>query len=511
MALDLDARATWFGYRTTGRALWIAIRLRRSLAPSAKLAGHYVARRERRRRAGGWRYRSPGPAVTRARSRRNTDRHLLGSGDFSARRPCRRDDRRDPGQRRRRSTCALAGDGTVTCSVALDSTTASDPAAPTDRRDRGQRRPAAVHVRALEATTRRLLGRQRSPGRRSCPPRIERCDPDERQASSQISVRAPRRRDTRLPGNDSYGAGDDAAGTDRASTQISAGLRRPTRARSRATGPSPAGARTTTGRRPCRRDARMWSRSAPGRQHVRGQARRHRHLLGRTTPSGRATVPAGTSRASPRSAPAAAIRARSEGRDGTVTCWGADSAMGQRAVPRRLTGVTQVGAGGGDACALKGDGTVTCWGDDQRAGDRAGRVDRASPRSAPAAPYVRASGRRYRHLLGLRRRRAGDRAARADGRRADQRRRVPHVRAQARRHGDLLGLRRRGQATVPPEWRASRRSAPGAGIRARSRTTAPSPVGATTATGRRPCRRDYGCHQVSAGDCTRARSRATAP
>jgi alpha-tubulin suppressor-like RCC1 family protein len=83
--------------------------------------------------------------------------------------------------------------------------------------------------------------------------------------------------------------------------------------------------------------------------------------------------------------------------DGSVQCWGDDSAgqLGSSVVSGRspvpvavpgLTGVRALSAGGANACALLNDGTVTCWGDDSD-----GQLGNGTTSSAPSPP-VKVSG-----------------------------------------------------------------------------------------------------------------------
>ena len=280
------------------------------------------------------------------------------------------------------------------------------------------------------------------------PAGTDRCDPGQLPASPTLA-RSRRTADRLLLGRQQLRAGDRAAGTDRC--DAGQRRRRSTRVRSRATAPRPAGATTTRGRRRVplgsvghRADQRR------RRSHVRAQGRRYGDLLGRRRlgAGDRAARADGRHAGQP---PAQPTRARS--RATAPRPAGATTIYGQATVPPGLIGH---------------------------------RPDRRRRR-----PYVCAQGRRYRHLLGLRRRtgrrpcRPGCRASRRSAPASTTRARSSST---ARRPAGASTAR--GRRPCRLGWQASPRSAPGARIRVRSRATAPSPVGATAATGRRPCRRD---------------------
>jgi hypothetical protein len=135
--------------------------------------------------------------------------------------------------------------------------------------------------------------------------------------------------------------------------------------------------------------------------------------------------------------------------DGTVRCWGrgADGRLGDGFTVDRLNpvqvlasgtaetdpvvldGVTQIAAGNAYTCALLSDGTVRCWGSNS-----AGQLGDGSTTS----PVESGAGPRVRH-----RRDGSGRARWGD---PDRHRQRPHVCAAVRWHGPLLGQRERRSA-----------------------------------------------------------------
>jgi alpha-tubulin suppressor-like RCC1 family protein len=85
--------------------------------------------------------------------------------------------------------------------------------------------------------------------------------------------------------------------------------------------------------------------------------------------------------------------------DGTVWCWGRDNkgqlgngAPGDSAVPAQvvgLLGVTDLGVGTENACALLADATVTCWGSASAVGTGDGLTHQTSPIAVPALSGIR--------------------------------------------------------------------------------------------------------------------------
>ena len=271
------------------------------------------------------------------------------------------------------------------------------------------------------------------------------------------------------------------------------------------TAPSPAGATTTTGRRPrrpgstppsppgsvhscgLRTDGTItcWGRNnfgeatAPAGQYsavtaggvafVRPAHQRHHHLLGlQRRRAGDRARPGST----PPSPPACCIRAGCAPTAPSPA--GATTPTGRR--PRR-PGSTPPSPPARHSCGLRTNGTITCWDTNgnglgrqlPRAGDRARRA--VLRRHRRRVPYVWAAHQRHHHLLGHQRQRAGDRARWAVLRR--HRRHLPFVWAAHRRHHHLLGPQRTApEGQYSADRRAGRAPSPAGTPPSRARVTA---------------------------------------